>query len=65
MVNFINILDAHFLYKSVLRRFFYLHVAREKLAKGLSYQKGEHKALMKLTPNLRKNMNRHTRAGIL
>jgi len=50
-VNFINILRTNFLYESALLSFFfYLHVTREKLPKRLSYKKGTHKMLMKLTP---------------
>jgi len=30
--------------------FFYLHVTRENLPKGLSFEKGARKMLMKLTP---------------
>ncbi len=51
-VNFINVLRAHFLYESLLSSFFlltWLHVAREKLPKRLSYKKCVRKLLMKLT----------------
>jgi hypothetical protein len=48
-VNFINILCTRFWYKSafILRQS--QNVTREKLLKRLSYEKGAHKTLMKLT----------------
>jgi len=49
VVNFINILSAYFCTKVLQAAFFYLHVTREKLPKRLSYEKGAHKMLMKLT----------------
>jgi len=49
VANFITILCAHFLYKSAIGSFFYLHVTREKLLKRLSYKKGTCKMLIKLT----------------
>ncbi len=52
-INFINVLRAHFLYKSASSSFFfYLHVTREKLPKRLSYEKGVRKMLMKLTSGI-------------
>jgi len=50
LVNFINILSANFVYKSLFGSFFYLYVTREKLPKRHLYKKFAHKMLMKLTP---------------
>jgi len=38
-----------FCMKVLFAAFFYLHVTREKLPKRLSYEKGAHKMLLKLT----------------
>jgi len=50
VVNFINILRAHFLYQSASHSFFNFNVTREKLPKRLPCEKGALKMLMKLTP---------------
>ncbi len=51
VVNFINILLAHFLYESASCSFFYLHENRENLPKRLLYEKCACKMLIKLTPD--------------
>jgi len=56
IVNFINILRANFLYKSLFGSYFYLFVTREKLPKRRSYEKFARKMLMKLTPCKRMNL---------
>ncbi len=52
VVNFINVLRANFMYKSLFGSFFYLHVTREKLLKRRLYKKCGRKMLMKLTPDV-------------